>query len=177
MAMKEVFLHRFKCDIDNDGDDSDSPYVIAFVGFPDLDFQSEMNAIYLNQFDDTVASTGAWTQVDLGIWTAEPSSLFLVALLERDDGIDLTGDELSQLKARMAKKFVELAKKDHLHGERLVKKMIKEFRRSINAHTNNDDLIGVRHLPIPASGKSIELRFENGPDAGSYVLDFRVVDT
>jgi hypothetical protein len=174
--MKTLVLEKFKCLIDNDGDDSDSPYFVCFVGHPSFDFVVTMSTVFLQHLDDTVASTGAWTEVNEQIVreVVDDKTFVLVALLERDDGIDLTDEEVNALRDRMAGKWLQIARDEHVHGDRLVKRMRKEFRRAINSHTNNDDLIGIRHLPIPSSGQPAHLLIENDPDDGAYTVAFRL---
>jgi hypothetical protein len=173
---RKIFLEKFRCNMDNDGDDSDSPYFLVFAGMPSLEFRSLVEPIYLENLDDTVAPTGAWTLVHERVpgFNVDDTMFVLVALLERDDDLDLTGAEFDALAKQMAERYLHFAGKEHLQGEALIRRMRREFRRAINGHTNNDDLIGIKHLPIPRFGEPDQLLFKNDPDDGSYTVAFRL---
>ena len=178
--VRKFFLEKFRCDRDNDGDDSDSPYFLFFFGVPEvfghpiIHFLGDVVPVYLENLDDTVASDGTWTRVHERTphFNVEENMHVLVALLERDDGIDLTDEEFDRLRTHMTKKYSHFGNEDGLRGDALIKRLRKEFRRAINANTNNDDLIGIKHLPIPVSGQPAHLTFVDDPDDGSYTVAF-----
>jgi len=105
-------------------------------------------------------------------WPVNDKSIVIVALLERDDGIDISGEELDNVQSWMRNKFADHSKSGKVSRAILSILMMTEFILAIGGNTSNDDIIGITPLPIPSSGQPKELTMDG--DDGLYTVQFLV---
>ena len=163
--MSKLVLKNFTC-IDKNDDDKDSPYFLVFTG---LGADADVHKIRDARWDDTIQENTHWTGNLEVPGTVRDKSFVLVALLEQDDGVDIEGTELEAVRRRMKKLYSAFAPNGPTPAaSRLLR---KEFLKAINENTSNDDLIDIKHLPIPGNGQPRQLEM-SGIESGYYLVKF-----
>jgi hypothetical protein len=167
--MKKLFLENFKCAREHDGDHSDSPYFLFFTGRRKSPGDANVHPVYLKSFNDKVFASGSPFTVHKEVASSvDQDTIVLVALLERDSGIDIEGSGLNNVRTWMRNKFVDYAKSGQFPtDDSLAKRMRSELFKTINANLGEDDdnIINIARLRIPSAGQPPPLTLEQPGDA------------
>ncbi len=170
--MATLTLTDFKCIEETNEIGSDSPYFVFFIGKGSDPAAAKLVRIRQSQWDNEVEEGNVF-HPNATVASVDGNTLVLCALMEEDDNADIaTGNGAFQkIRAHMRTLLAAHAASGSTPVAQLAKKLIPEFKKSIDAHTTNDDLIGVIHVPA-----NIDLQqhgaFKMGPDDERYLVWF-----
>jgi hypothetical protein len=174
--MATLRMLEFKCDEETDEVGDDSPYFVFFIGKGTNADEAQLVRIRQPHWDNDVASGDLlkpYTNVAGGI---DSNTLVLCALMEEDDNADIvTGNgPFKKIRNDMRTFLKAFAAGGSSSVSQIASKLIPEFRRSLNKHVTNDDLVDVEHLPTNINLKQHGSFSFNG-DGGKYRVWFEMV--
>ena len=179
--MSKLILKRFQCVTETDEVGADSPYFLTFVG----DITTGKTALKLTR-------QGNWhNEVDQGeIWQVNATvadgfdfkpakTLVLCAMVEEDEGLDISSAEVEQMQAALAQRLNQY----RATGANVIKPIITngmaQMMRSlvlmstITSAGANDDLVGVKALTLNGNSGEQALVSLVG-DGGHYRVRYGV---
>ena len=166
--MAQLVLKQFTC-VERNDSDSDSPYFVVFTAHGN---DAGVHMLLDPAWDDRVDENRTWNPHIVVPGSVSEKHLVLVALLEQDDGVDLTGDEFEAVRKRMLKRWqLFTSVQDPTKSAPIRTEMASLFRNAIDDNTSNDDLIAIKRLQIPKSGQPNHLDM-TGIDSGYYKVQF-----
>jgi hypothetical protein len=171
--MAKLILKEFRCVEETDEIGSDSPYFLVFVGDAKSGgAQSDVKLVRKDSWDNEVDS-GELRTPNITVTDGFDLDLVLVALIEEDWDPDFAGVTLAMVKAWMASAFNSLASNVSTGIDNTIANLVRdEFVKVLKQRVSNDEILGVKRLPVePQSGGLLPLLKFSG-DGGSYNVRF-----
>jgi hypothetical protein len=167
--MAKLKVVKLACNEQNDDTSDDELYVVVFIGRNPV---SGAGSVVTSHTWDNV-STGEVRNLDEVIDPKyDPSDLYLVALMEYDDGVDITAPERANIKTLMRPMFQAFGASGSASLSSLAKNLMPEMATAINNTTTNDDLIDVMWLkPLESAGSWRGLHFVG--NSANYWVRFK----
>ncbi len=179
--MTKLILKRFQCAIETDEVGADSPYFMTFVG----DIATGVTSIKMTR-------QGNWhNEVDAGeIWSVNETvaqgfgfvpnkTVVLCAVVEEDDGVDITSNELGAIEGAVKGMLNQF----RATGSTTVTNKVRNdlagaMRGAILLHAlssagGQDDIVGVKALALNGKAGEQSLVTVNG-DGGRYRVRYAV---
>jgi hypothetical protein len=184
--MANLFVDAVRCVSETDETGSDDVYLVVFRGDPKPPFNSNLGVHGPGQpwsdFD-----TGELDPTDVSIAKFFPDAVYVVMLVEEDDGRDLSGSDIIdnwKLKCGIAWRnaMLSIAAGGHLPptpalaaaAAQSVGDAMRELAKTdMEFPTGNDDPIGSPQQVVIAPGQTPTLVFKSG-DGGVYRIRFKV---
>lgn len=146
--MGKLILADFKCVVETNELGSDSPYFVFFIGKGSDPAAAKLVTIRQPQWDEDV-DAGNVFHPNVVVDSVDDDTLILCALMEEDLNTDITTGTGAFRKVRdhMRALLTAHAVDASLPVAQLAVQLIPEFRKEIDAHRTNDDLVDVIHVP------------------------------
>jgi hypothetical protein len=170
--MGRLILTDFQCIEETNEIGSDSPYFVFFIGKGSDPGAAKLVTVRQPQWDEEV-DAGEVIHPNAVVDNVDDDTVILCALMEEDLNTDITTGTGAYRKVRdhMRTLLIAHAAGGSLPVAQLADVLIPEFRKEIEAHRTNDDLIDVIHVPA-----NIDLRqhgaFSMQGDGGHYLVWF-----
>lgn len=172
--MGNLILTDFQCVEQTNEIGSDSPYFVFFIGKGSDPGAAKLVTIRHPQWDEQI-DAGEVSYPNAVVDNVDDDTVVLLALMEEDLNTDITTGTGAFQKVRdhMRTLLLAHAAGGHLPVAQLADGLIPEFRREIDAHRINDDLLDVIHVPT-----NIDLK-QHGPfslqgGGGRYLVGFDI---
>lgn len=179
--MSQLILKRFHCVTETDEVGADSPYFLTFVG----DIVNGKTSLRLTR-------QGNWhNEVDQGeIWQVNATvadgfdfkparTLVLCAMVEEDEGLDISGNEIESMQAAMAQRLNQY----RATGANVIKPIITNgmaqllrslvLMSTLSSAGARDDIVGVKALKLSGNAGEQALVSLVG-DGGHYRVRYAV---
>ena len=146
--MARLILKDFQCINETNELGSDSPYFVFFIGKARDPGDAEVVTIRDSRWDEQV-NTGNVLHPNAAVSSVDSNTLVLCALMEEDLNTDITTGTRAFRKVRdhMRNLLGAQAAGGSMPVAQLAEQLLPEFRREIDTHRTNDDLIDVIHVP------------------------------
>jgi hypothetical protein len=170
--MGTLILKDFQCIEETNEIGSDSPYFVFFIGKGSDPGDATLVTIRQSRWDERV-DAGNVFHPNAAVSNVDGNTLVLCALMEEDLNTDITSGTGAFRKVRdhMRALLTAQAAGGSMSVAQLAEQLIPEFRREIDSHRTNDDLIDVIHVPT-----NIDLRqhgaFDMEGHGGRYLVWF-----
>lgn len=170
--MSKLILSDFKCVQETNEIGSDSPYFVFFVGKPRDPTAADIVTIRQPEWNEAV-DEGNVFHPNAPVARVDDDTLVLCALMEEDLNTDITTGTgaYRQVRDHMRTLFIAYAAGGAIPIAQLAQQLIPEFRKELDAHRTNDDLVDIIHVPT-----DIDLEqhgaFAMDGGGGSYLVWF-----
>lgn len=146
--MGKLILADFKCVEETNEIGSDSPYFVFFVGKGSNPGAAKLVTVRQLEWDEDV-DEGNVFHPNAVVARVDDDTLILCALMEEDFNTDITtgGGAFLKVRAHMRTLLTAHAANASLPVAQLAEQLIPDFRKEIDAHRTNDELIDVIHVP------------------------------
>ncbi len=173
--MATLRLLEFKADEETDEVGSDSPYFVFFIGKASSPNTAQLVRIRQPHWDNEVDSGDLYkpnTNVAGGV---DANTLVLCALMEEDDNADIvTGNgPFKKIRTDMRTLLEAFGAGGSSSLSQVASNLIPEFRKSLNKHVTNDDVVDVEHIPTNINLKQ-HGSFAFKGDGGKYRVWFEM---
>jgi hypothetical protein len=169
--MSTLILDRFTCVVESDEAGDDSPYFVFFTGSSSAPMNAQLKTVRDPKWDNNVSDSnnvksGATVATGVGSET-----LVLCALMEEDVNPDIMPGTAAfvTVQNNMRVWMQALSGSGAASAATLAGQLVSEFAKQLSSHTTNDEVLGVRRIPITALGTS----FDYFGDGSHYRVFFR----
>ncbi len=175
--MSKLIFKRFQCVVETDEIGTDSPYFLTFVG----DIGTGATSIKMTRqgnWHNEVDQGEVWTvneTVSQGFGYVPNKTVVLSALVEEDEGVDITSAEVNAIEAAVRHKLNQFRATGSTTVTTLVRNgLAKTMRSAILLHLlsssgASDDIVGVKPLLLNGSSGEQAVVTITG-DGGRYKL-------
>lgn len=171
--MAKLILKEFRCVEESDEIDSDSPYFVVFVGKSGTNPTSDVKMIRREAWDNDT-DTGELKVANITVADGvNANTVVLAALMEEDGDANITGARLAIVKSWMQAVFSAFNASGSASADDLATKIRPEFAKAINANKGDDEMLGIRRVPVPSSPGNVPLLTYTG-DESNYRVRFTV---
>lgn len=171
---KRLIVDHMWCREETDEVGSDDVYMVVFHGRNTAPFNTRVDSVGPGNFWDDFDSGDDWSQ-DIVVSTHHPDSTYVIALVEKDDGKDITGGILHALKTTLNVVW-KVAAASNPSKEARANAVVSAIQGFLAQYTEfpygNDDLINVVKVLQIAPGALPILEFKG--DGGRYRARFKV---
>lgn len=172
--MGMLILTDFKCVRETNEIGADGPYFVFFIGKASNPAAAKLVTLRQPDWDELV-DEGDVFHPNAAVDNVDDDTLVLCALMEEDLRTDIsvgTG-AFRRIRDQMRDRLAVSVDAGAISVDQLAQELIPEFRRVIDDHRTNDDLIDVIHVPtdidLPQHGP-----FNMDGGGGSYLVWFDI---
>ena len=170
--MATLILKEFRCLVATE-DSGDSPYFLVFQGDKTRPAaEAKLVKVRREAWDDQGFDDNQYQAVHQKIATSvEPGHIVVTALMEEDDGPDISGDEFTYVQDRLRQTF-EDARNNGTASAGAIRNALKPaFRAALMVARTNDDIVGVAGVSVNVASGNLPLVYFYG-DGGAYRVRF-----
>lgn len=173
--MSTLILSDFKCVEETNELGSDSPYFVFFVGKPQDPAAADLVTIRKPEWNEAV-DEGNILHPNATVASVDDDTLVLCALMEEDLNTDITTGTgaFRQVRDHMRTLFIAHAAGGFIPIAQLAQQLIPEFKKELDAHRTNDDIVDVIHVPTDINLEQ-HGAFSMEGGGGSYLVWFASV--
>ena len=174
--MATLTLKEFRCVEESDEVGWDSPYFLVFEGNPSQPAsEAQLHRVRRESWDNEIES-GSFRGVNHVIGKdIAGNHLVLCALMEEDNDPDIGGAAFALVQNWMRSVFDAYRAGGSASAQQMATNMKPEFVKALKAARSNDEILGVKHVPLtPAANGDLPLRYFYG-DGGTYRVRFTLV--